>query len=223
MKSNFLLFMRSTCALILIAYFLLFQVQEVISQDLDIEKSIAKHRKGKIIIKTKPDVQVSIEQLSHEFWFGCAISNGIFSGRNSESDIIQFKEKFLKNFNSAVTENAVKWHSMERRKGEVNYSVVDAMLKWTEENNIPLRAHNLFWGIPNRVQPWLKEMSDEELEQALKNRAETITSRYRGRFVEYDLNNEMIHGNYYEDRLGPEITKKMTDWAQNGDPDIKLY
>jgi GH35 family endo-1,4-beta-xylanase len=112
---------------------------------------------------------------------------------------------------------------MEPRKGEVNYSVVDAMLNWTEENNIPLRAHNLFWGIPGRVQPWLKELSDEELEQALKNRAETIASRYKGRFAEYDLNNEMIHGNYYEDRLGPEITKRMAQWAQNGDPDIKLY
>ena len=33
----------------------------------------------------------------------------------------------------------------------------------------------------------------------------------------------MIHGNYYEDRLGTEITKKMAEWAKIGDPDIKLY
>jgi len=105
----------------------------------------------------------------------------------------------------------------------VNYSTVDAILKWTEDNNIPLRGHNLFWGIPEYIQPWLKEMSDVELEQTLKNHAETVTARYKGRFHEYDLNNEMVHGNYYEDRLGAGITKKMADWAQTGDPEVKLF
>jgi endo-1,4-beta-xylanase len=166
---------------------------------------------------------VTIEQVSHEFWFGCAIANGFADGSMPEADRKQYEEKFLKNFNSAVTENAVKWPSMEREKGKVNYAVVDAILAWTEKNHIPLRAHNLFWGIPNRVQPWLKEMGDEELRQTLQNRAETVTRHYKGRFAEYDLNNEMIHGNYYEDRLGPEITKLMAQWAHNGDPDAKLF
>ena len=96
-------------------------------------------------------------------------------------------------------------------------------LNWTEENNIPVRGHNLFWGIPQFVQQWVKELSDDELRQTLQTRAETVTSRYKGRFAEYDLNNEMIHGNYYEDRLGPDITKLMAQWAKNGDPDAKLY
>jgi len=196
---------------------------ELLAQELDLEQSINTYRKGTISVKASPGAEVEIEQLSHEFWFGCALANGIFSGSASEEDIQQYRQKFLENFNSAVTENAVKWGNMERQKGQVNYSVVDAMLEWTDANEIPLRAHNLFWGIPNRVQPWLKEMTDEELEQTLKERAITITSRYKGRFAEYDLNNEMIHGNYYEDRLGPGITKKMTEWATTGDPDIILY
>jgi len=223
MELKFFFFRRSSQAFYLMVIFLLMQMPKVLAQEIDIEKSIEKYRKGKIIIKSKPNSEVIIEQQSHEFWFGCAIGDGIFNGRASESDVKQFKEKFLKNFNSAVTENAVKWGNMERQKGKVNYTVIDAMLNWTEENDIPLRAHNLFWGIPNRVQPWLKDMSDEELEQTLKNRAETVTARYKDRFVEYDMNNEMIHGNYYEDRLGPEITKQMAEWAQIGDPDVKLY
>jgi GH35 family endo-1,4-beta-xylanase len=223
MESINFLSRKNITAFFMIAVFLLLLVQEVTAQDFDINKSITTHRKGEIIVKTNPNSQVSVEQLSHEFWFGCAISDGIFNGRASEHDVNKYKEKFLKNFNAAVTENAVKWGNMERRKGEVNYSNVDAMLKWTEDNNIPLRAHNLFWGIPGRVQPWVKELSNEDLEETLKNRAETVTARYKGRFAEYDLNNEMIHGNYYEERLGPEITKRMAEWAQNGDPDIKLF
>jgi len=69
----------------------------------------------------------------------------------------------------------------------------------------------------------VKDLSDEELEYTIKNRAETVTARYKGRFVEYDLNNEMVHGNYYEDRLGADITKKMAEWAKNGDPEIRLW
>ncbi|MBK8883369.1 MAG: endo-1,4-beta-xylanase [Bacteroidales bacterium] len=193
------------------------------SQYPGIDESIAQNRKGELIIRSKPGDKVTVEQISHEFWFGCAISNSLAGGGMSESDLRQYKEKFLVNFNSAVTENAVKWLSMERNKGEVNYDIVDGILKWTEENNIPLRGHNLYWGVPDRVQPWLKEMNDNELRQALQTRGETVTSRYRGRFAEYDLNNEMVHGNYYEDRLGPDITKQMAQWAHNGDPDAKLY
>jgi len=186
-------------------------------------ESIAEHRKGQLVVKAKPGDKVFIEQLKHEFWFGCAITNSIVGGRMNESDLKQYKEKFLENFNSAVTENAVKWGNMERSKGEVSYDIVDGILKWAGENDIPLRGHNIFWGIPQFVQPWVKELNDNELRQTLQNRAETLTKKYKGRFAEYDLNNEMIHGNYYEDRLGPEITKLMALWAHNGDPDAKLW
>jgi len=193
------------------------------SQYPGIDEAIAENRKVKIMIKTKPGDKVSVEQLSHEFWFGCAITNSIASARMPENDKKLYKEKFLEYFNSAVTENAVKWPDMEPRKGEVNYSTIDAILAWTEENKIPLRGHNLFWGIEKFVQPWVKELSDDELRQTLQKRAETVTAKYKGRFAEYDLNNEMIHGNYYEVRLGPEITKQMAQWAHKGDPDAKLW
>jgi endo-1,4-beta-xylanase len=206
--------------------FLIFQfifMTESFCQYTGINDDIARIRKGELVIKTKPGNKVLVEQLSHEFWFGCAITNGLASERMPAEDKRQYKEKFLANFNSAVTENAVKWPDMERKRGEVNYATVDGILMWTEENNIPLRGHNIFWGIPNRVQPWLKEMDDDELRAALKNRAETLAAHYKGRFAEYDLNNEMVHGNYYEDRLGPMITKDMAEWFHNGDPDAKLY
>ena len=201
----------------------LFTITGILAQYQGIDHDIAKLRKGELIVKTKPGSIVTIEQSSHEFWFGCAITNGFVSERMPAEDKKQYKEKFLENFNSAVTENAVKWLDMEKKQGEVKYDAVDGILAWTEENNIPLRGHNIFWGIPNRVQPWLKEMNDEELTMALKNRAETLATRYKGRFAEYDLNNEMVHGNYYEDRLGKDITKKMAEWFHNGDPDAKLY
>ncbi len=187
------------------------------------EPSVYDHRMGVLTVKAKPGASVTIEQVAHEFWFGCAIPNSLVDGSMTETDKKQFEEKFLQNFNSAVTENAVKWGTMERQKGQPDYSVIDRILAWTEANQIPLRGHNLFWGIEKFIQPWVKDLSDEELEYTIKNRAETVTARYKGRFVEYDLNNEMVHGNYYEDRLGADITKKMAEWAKNGDPEIRLW
>ncbi|MHC4694107.1 MAG: endo-1,4-beta-xylanase [Planctomycetota bacterium] len=189
----------------------------------DIDQMIRKHRMGELTIRAKPGANVQVEQVRHEFWFGAAISSSAFSGRLNSEDQHRYKQVFLSNFNAAVTENALKWHAMEPRKGHVDYTIVDAILKWTEENNIPLRGHNLFWGVPGRVQNWQKKMDDKELREALRIRATTIARRYKGRFAEYDLNNEMIHGNYYADRLGPGITKQMTDWVKQVDPDARLY
>jgi GH35 family endo-1,4-beta-xylanase len=209
--------------LLIISLTQILSLRETNAQLNGINESIEKYRKGDLTIKAKPGDKVLVEQLSHEFWFGCAIANSLAGGSMSENDLRQYKEKFLQNFNSAVTENALKWGNMERQKGEINYATIDAILKWTEENHIPLRGHNLFWGISQFVQPWVKELDSAELRQTLKNRAETITKKYKGRFAEYDLNNEMVHGNYYEERLGPGITKLMEQWAHNGDPEAKLF
>jgi GH35 family endo-1,4-beta-xylanase len=112
---------------------------------------------------------------------------------------------------------------MEREQGKVNYATDDAILAWTDANQIPLRGHNIYWGIRKFVQPWLMEMDDAELKRTLEARARDIGRRYRGRFAEYDLNNEMIHGNYYADRLGKRVTLEMAQWVRAEDPDAKLW
>lgn len=189
----------------------------------DLDETIRRVRMGTLVVEAEPGVEVRIEQLRHEFWFGAALANQPFGGRMAPEDQAHYRQVFLENFNAAVTENALKWHVMEPRQGHVDYSVVDAILEWTEQHDIPLRGHNIFWGIPNRVQSWQKALDDDALREVVKARAVDVGKRYRGRFSEYDLNNEMIHGNYYEERLGPEITRDMAVWVRQGDPDAVLF
>src|SRR4030042_665059 len=118
---------------ITISLFLIIYLPDINAQYQGIDEAIAKYRKGTLTIKAKRGDRVTVEQLRHEFWFGCAIANNLAGG------------------------------SMP-------------------ENNIPLRGHNLFWGIPQFVQPWVKDLNDDELRQTLQNRAETVTRRYKGRF-----------------------------------------
>ena len=195
----------------------------VYAASTNLDEAIRKVRMGTLVVEAAPGVEVRVEQLRHEFWFGSAIAGGPFSGRMDAAQAEQYKKVFLENFNAGVTEVALKWHAMEPRQGQVDYSIVDAMLRWADQNNIPLRGHNIFWGVPDRVQPWQKTMDDATLRETLKARALDIGKRYRGRFAEYDLNNEMLHANYYEDRLGPNITRDMASWVRQEDPNAVLF
>jgi GH35 family endo-1,4-beta-xylanase len=176
-----------------------------------------------IVVKTQPNATLRIVQQDHEFWFGSAIANQIFNGTTNNADCKKYKQAFLENFNCAVTENALKWLDMEKEKGHVDFSVVDNILDWTYENDIPLRGHNIYWGVPMFVQDWVKELDDEQLYDELHKRARTIALRYKGKFAEYDLNNEMIHGNYYVKKLGKSITLDMANWIKKYDPTAQLY
>jgi GH35 family endo-1,4-beta-xylanase len=171
-----------------------------------VDSAIAKNRMGTLVIRATPGASVSVEQIRHDFWFGATLPNGVFNGRMSADEVAKFQKVFLENFNAAVLENAFKWPDMEPERGKVNYSIVDNALAWADREGIPVRGHCIYWGIPNRVQEWLKPLSDLELKLALAQRGRSVAARYRGRFAEYDLNNEMIHANYYEQRLGPGIT-----------------
>ena len=188
-----------------------------------LDAAIAKNRTGTLVIRATPGAKVTVEQLRHEFWFGATLPTGAFNGRMNADDLAHFKEVFLGNFNAGVIESAFKWHDMEPERGKVNFSIVDNTLAWADQAGIPVRGHCIFWGIPNRVQDWLKALSDGDMRMAMQQRARSIGARYRDRFAEYDLNNEMIHANYYEQRLGPEFIKQMAMWVKDGDPNAKLF
>jgi GH35 family endo-1,4-beta-xylanase len=195
----------------------------IFAAEADLDASIAKNRMGTLVIRTTPGAKVSVEQIRHEFWFGATLPGSIFTGQASPEDIARFKAIFTSHFNAGVIEGDFKWHAMERERGRVNYSIVDSMLAWADQQGIPLRGHCIFWGVPDRVQNWLKELPDDQMRMAMEQRARSIGARYRGRFAEYDLNNEMIHANYYEQRLGPEFIKQMAQWVKEGDPDARLF
>jgi endo-1,4-beta-xylanase len=195
----------------------------MLAAEADLDSSIAKTRMGTLVISTTPGAKVTVEQMRHEFWFGATLPGSIFTGTAKPEDIAKFEEIFTTNFNAGVIEAAFKWHEMEPERGKVNYSTVDAILAWAHKAGIPVRGHCIFWGIPNRVQNWLKELNDDDLRMAIQQRARSIGARYRDQFAEYDLNNEMIHANYYEQRLGPEFIRQMALWVKDGDPNARLF
>ena len=96
MKNSQSLISRWTLCLIAIQLIQFGYVSETVGQYPGINNDIARLRKGELIIKANPGDKVVVEQLSHEFWFGCAISNGIAGDRMSAEDKSNIRKNFLK-------------------------------------------------------------------------------------------------------------------------------
>lgn len=146
------------------------------SDKWNLDDSIQKYRTGFIIVKTTPGTKVESVQQKHEFWFGCALNSNAFDGKMDEQNARIYKQKFLENFNAGVTASSLKWHHMEPEKGKVDFLTTDNILAWADENHLPLRGHNLYWGI-YYVQDWVKALNDEQLHAELHKRAATIAPR----------------------------------------------
>ena len=201
------------------------QALEKLTQS-SIEKRISEFRLGDIIIRTKPGAAIKIEQVRHEFLFGTSIPNNIAENGGlpvSKED----REKYLKvlseNFNYAVHDNALKWYSTERKENEVDYSVADRIWELCNERNIPMRGHCLFWAKDKYIMPWLFSLNNDELRAAVIRRAQSVAKHFKGRITEFDLNNEMIDGDFFRRRLGYGIINEMAFAVKSENPEVKLY
>lgn len=187
-------------------------------------------RTGDLIIKVVDQSQqpvvgaaVKLEQTSHHFEFGTALGTEMFSDTVNKLDQAQYLELAKELFNASVHENALKWDNTEPAKGQVSYANTDRILNWSKSNRLKIRGHTLFWEVEKYNQAWLKALSKEELRRAVQNRAIEICTRYRGRITEYDVLNEMLHGDFFQKKLGEGIVKDMFRWCHIADPSARLY
>lgn len=159
---------------------------------------------------------VIIKQINNSFPIGSCISR-------SNIDNEDFVAFFLKHFNWAVFGNELKWYWMEPQRGNFNYKDADELLKFCDDNNIAARGHCIFWEVENTVQNWVKSLGRNDLAVAVQNRLNGLLNRYKGRFKHYDVNNEMLHGSFYQDRLGKDTRANMFKTANWLDPSAVLF
>ncbi|PKU83102.1 Putative Pol polyprotein from transposon element Bs1 [Dendrobium catenatum] len=159
---------------------------------------------------------VKIRQIQNSFPFGSCISRS--SIENEE--LVDF---FVKNFNWAVFGNELKWYHTEPEQGRYNYRDADEMLDFCKKHGMYTRGHCIFWEVEDAVQHWVKCLDKNDLMRAVQNRLRSLLSRYKGKFRHYDVNNEMLHGSFYKDRLGENIRIYMFEEARKLDPSATLF
>ncbi|XAR62020.1 Endo-1,4-beta-xylanase [Bertholletia excelsa] len=159
---------------------------------------------------------VKVRQMQNTFPFGTCISR-----MNIDNE--DFVDFFTKNFNWAVFGNELKWYWTEPQQGNFNYRDADELLKLCESHNIQTRGHCIFWEVDGAVQSWVKALDKNDLATAVQNRLNGLLTRYKGKFKHYDVNNEMLHGSFYQDRLGKDIRANMFKMASQLDPSPILF
>jgi GH35 family endo-1,4-beta-xylanase len=162
------------------------------------------------------NIHVRVQQTRRSFALGACINRWNLDNSN-------YVKFFLENFNWAVFENEIKWAWTEPDRGKFNYKDADEMVEFCLQNKIPMRGHCIFWEVESYNQGWLKTLSSQELTEAVQNRVVDLLSHYRGKFLHYDVNNEMLHGSFFHDRLGPDIWAYMFNLARQFDPQATLF
>jgi len=184
---------------------------------------IAKHRMGDLIIQAEPGAIIRVEQQRHDFWFGTAISHKAWNGEMNEEDQARYREVLLENFNAVVPENVGKWSYNESEPGIYRYDLLDEIFGWCRDHDLRIRGHCVYWAVPKRIRGWLKEIDHDLLYAKTRVRAFDVMTRYRGLVDEWDVNNEMLHGHFFEQRLGVGIRDRMFRWCREANPESVLY
>ncbi|CAA7058681.1 unnamed protein product [Microthlaspi erraticum] len=160
---------------------------------------------------------ISIKQIKPSFLLGCAMNYKIL-----ESD--SYKEWFTSRFKLTSFTNEMKWYTTERVRGQEDYTLADAMMQLAEENEILVKGHTVLWNNQIWLPSWAQAITDpEDLKNVTINRINSVMKRYKGRLVGWDVLNENVHFNYYEDMLGKNASAIFYSMASNLDPDVPLF
>ncbi|MBN1765733.1 MAG: endo-1,4-beta-xylanase [Sedimentisphaerales bacterium] len=169
-----------------------------------------------------PDVDVQVDQIKHHFAFGSAIT---WHQMTNTSYLNFFKD----HFEWAVCENASKWYHNEPSEDNVTYTNADNMYDFCSANDITMRGHCIFWAAEGMVQDWVKALSyaplpaTSELRTAIEDRLDSAVNHFKGKFMHWDVNNEMCNNSFFADRLGYDIRPWMFQAAAANDPDCMLF
>jgi endo-1,4-beta-xylanase len=170
---------------------------------------IEQYRQGEGIIsvgdargKPVPGAKVKVEQLRHDFLFGC---NFFMFGRCGNPELEeQYRQRFVALFNYCTL--GFYWASYEHARGKPDYEYTDQVVAWTRDRGITCKGHPLVWDHPAGSPRWLPD-DPKEIERLSTTRVRDIVSRCAGRIDIWDVVNEATH------LADKRNNTKMAAWA----------
>ncbi|XP_062208330.1 endo-1,4-beta-xylanase 3-like [Phragmites australis] len=190
-----------------------------------LRKKTDKVRKRDVILKfsrrtdaaaSAAGAEISVLQVQNSFPIGSCITK---AGIQNPA----YVDFFAKHFDWAVLENELKWYYTEAVQGQVRYADADELIDFCDRYGKPVRGHCIFWAVENSVQPWVRALNADQLGAAVEARLRGLVSRYSGRFPHYEVNNEMLHGAFFQQRLGDDINAHMFRETARIDPAPALF
>jgi GH35 family endo-1,4-beta-xylanase len=160
-------------------------------------QNIEKYRKADFSVqlsgvKTKnlADYEISVEQVSHDFLFGCIIFDLTGHVRLPSNDSL-YRERFKHLFNFAVF--PFYWAGYETQPGKTKEKQVADVVKWCAENGITTKGHPLCWSHTAGTPKWLAPLSPVERWQLQQQRITDIVSGFKNQIEIWDVVNEPVN------------------------------
>uniref|UniRef100_A0ACD5VDH3 Uncharacterized protein n=1 Tax=Avena sativa TaxID=4498 RepID=A0ACD5VDH3_AVESA len=188
-----------------------------------LRKKTDKVRKRDVVLKFNPSAADAVNGASIRV---VQVDNAVPIGACICKAAVQnpaFVDFFVKHFNWAVLENELKWYYTEANQGQVSYADADELIAFCDRHKKPVRGHCIFWAVENSVQPWVRALNPGQLKAAVEARIRSLVSRYNGKFPCYEVNNEMLHGSFFRQRLGDDIDAHMFRETAAIDPAPALF
>jgi len=96
-----------------------------------------------------------------------------------------------------VPENEMKWQAIRPSADRYDFARFDAMVDYAQKHGMAMRGHNLLWHRTKWLPKWLNEFDfgarpASRAEAILTGHIRTVTQRYKGRIVSYDVVNEAV-------------------------------
>lgn len=134
--------------------------------------------------------EVHVRQTSHKFLFGCNGSDAIelTNSPNDTTAVAARMDKWLKIFNFATL--PFYWAMFEREKGKPDTESLKNAVNYLKERGVKVKGHPLCWH--TLAAPWLLEMSDEDIMQAVLDRIERDATAFNGLLDGWDVINEVV-------------------------------
>jgi endo-1,4-beta-xylanase len=168
------------------------------------------------------------DSFQHIFYIGTALSGNQILGK--EKNILPLVES---QFNSIVSENAMKWDSIHPKLNEYTFQQADSFVAFGEKHNMFIIGHTLLWH--QQIPKWIfedvkgKTVSRDTLLKRLHDHITAVVTRYKGRVNGWDVVNEGIDedGNLRKTRwleiIGEDYIQEAFEFAREADPKAELY
>ena len=146
----------------------------------------------------KPDgtpaanTSVQVDQISHDFLFGCGAFDAVAMNRVKEEEKLKFlqerMDKWLALFNYGTL--PFYWGRYEPVEGKTAYAETMAAAKWLREKGVQVKGHPLCWHTV--CANWLMQYSNEEILRRQLERIHREVTAYKGVIDMWDVINEVV-------------------------------
>ena len=176
---------------------------------------------------------IQIDQVSHQFLFGCGAFDAVEMMRTQDEErktfLAERLQKWLALFNYGTL--PFYWGRYEPVEGKTAYCETMAAAKWLREQGVQVKGHPLCWHTV--CAPWLMQYSNQEILRRQLERIHRDVTAFRGVIDLWDVINEVVIMPVFDkydnavtricNEIGPvRLVREVFDAARESNPEATL-